>query len=294
MNIQRPIDFSLKNLYRLYDERSGGFYNSIDKNNQINRAKLLRYNARIIDLLNINDFHVLLNSTVNYLKSEPLNYKKRVDFRSKERGQVTFGDVGLFITVLKKLGGYEETIDKLLQHLKNQPMDSLKAQEPVLLLWLLTACNNESLEQYVFEEKKLECKFLFLNYVNFPTIVHAIHYLISNGNIEEAHNWYTFLFDKFLLKNGEWGLSYFPSLRWTYRKAFSVHQLGMGPFYLLELYEACGDFSILDVVRKNIEFGMNFVGENRIYRTFRNKETRSYECAYDYVGLLKAEEFGIV
>jgi hypothetical protein len=294
MDLQKPTDLSLKNLHRLYDERNGGFYNSIDKNNQINKAKLLRYNARIIDLLSVNDFHVLLNSTANYLKSEPLLYKQRVNFLLNIKGQATIGDVGLFITALRKLTGYEKTINELLYYLKDQPISLLKKQVPDQLVWLLLVYNNEYLKQYVFYERKLKNKFLIFDYFSFPTIVYAIHYLVNTDSIKEAHDWYSFLIDKFFLKNGEWALSYFPFLRWTYRKAFSVHQFGMGPLYLLELYRACGDSSILDVVRKSIEFGMKFVGNDRIYRTLKNKETRSYECAFDYVGLLQAEEFGIV
>lgn len=274
--VDRILDVSYHNLSRLYDNDYGGFFFHIDEWNRVNGDKLVRYNARIVELLADDSCSSMIYSTVSFLTCDLVNVFDDC-----------FGDVGLLITALDKLGIYEDKTKVLRKRVYEEPIGNLKRIVPDRILWLLESCSIPELEHYVLDERKLRHRYFVVDYVCVSAVLYAIHYLVMKELYEEALKWYKFLVDTFMCKSGEWLLSYFPFLNWTYRKAFSVHQLGMAPLYLLELYEATHEESILDVVSKSVRFGLKFLNGDRVYRTLWNKETRCYECAFDIKGLKK-------
>ena len=279
----RILDVSFNNLSRLYDADNGGFFFHIDKNNHVDGHKLLRYNARVIELL------------TGYYDANALRYTASyVVATFPVLNNNCFGDIGLLVTALDKIGYPNKDVPYVLRkRLVGTPVHDLKRIVVDRILWILESCNIEGLKDYVFVERKLKRKFFGVNHVCVSTVLYAIHYLTVKGFYEEAMVWYRFLVGTFFLDNGEWTLSYFPSLHWTYRKAFSVHQLGMAPLYLLELYEKVHEESILHVVQKSIEFGYSFLNDDRVCRNLGNNKTRCYECAFDIRGLMKAIEHGV-
>ena len=276
------VDVSWVNLLRMYDGRVGGFFFNIDERDRVNGGKFLRYNARVLDLLVDSGCKDLLEPTRTYLTGDS----------SWIRGACV-GDVGLLITALDKYGDVGCFRDLLVKRVHEESMRRLKRLVPDRVLWVLESQDFPELRSYVLKERMLRHSFFGLDYVCVSAVLYAIHYLVVKGFHEEAMWWYRYLVDRFYLPSGEWLLSYFPSLNWTYRKAFSVHQLGMGPLYLLELYEAVHEESILDVVKASVGFGLRFLNGDRVYRNLLNRETRCYECAFDIKGLMKAKEYGV-
>jgi len=295
IEISDIIDIAFKNLNRLYDTENGGFYYSIDKNNQINKTKLLRYNTRIINLLysNSKEEYNMLYRTSKYLVSNLHKPDGSIYYSSLKDKLANIGDVALFITALNKFTVFDNFLNVSVSWLQ-QNLNSVRHLDSSQIPWLLSVLNDKNILNYFLNERKMLNKRFYFSYIDFPTIVYTIHYFVETNLIENAHNLCLFLINKMLSKSGEWKLAYFPFLKWRYSKPFSVHQLGMAPTYLLELYGVINDEKILESVKKGIEFGKRFIGKDRIYRTFYNKETRSYECAFDYVGLTKAKEYGVI
>ena len=280
--VECVIDVSYSNLLRMYDGRVGGFFFNIDDRDRVNGRKFLRYNARVVDLFSDSIYNGLVDSTVAYLTRD-----------SSWIQSACVGDVGLLITALDKYGYDGCFRDLLVKRVHEESMRNLRRVVPDRILWILESCDFPELRRYVLKDHMLRHSFFGVDYVCVSAVLYAIHYLVVKGFYEEALWWYRYLVDKFYLDSGEWKLSYFPSLNWTYRKAFSVHQLGMGPLYLLELYEAVHEESILDVVKASVGFGLRFLNGDRVYRNLLNRETRCYECAFDIKGLMKAKEYGV-
>ena len=268
------IDVSFRNLERLRDV-DGGLFFHIDSRNRVRGAKIIRYNARIMELLpKYSNVALFLSSCLS------------------EVSGVCLGDVGLTITAMDRLG-YGVIAKRLKAHIYGTSLVDLQKVVPDRICWILESCDIPELRSYVLEKRKLKHRYFGVDYVCVSAVLYAIHYLVVTGCYEEALVWYNFLVDKFWRKNGEWLLSYFPFLDFTYRKAFSVHQLGMAPLYLLELYEKTNEESILGVVQKSVDYGLQFLNGDRVYRNLRNKETRSYECAFDIKGLRMAKKYGV-
>lgn len=290
INILNIENIAFETLTRLHDTDKGGFFYGFNSKSEINKLKLLRYNARIIDLLDINLHKELLYNTATYIIKNLQQPDGSLFFSSAKDKLASIGDVSLFVDAITKLNGVEASVI-LSRNWLDRNINHIRELESSQISWILPVIQDKSIINYLLNERKLKDKRFGLSYISFPTIIYTIHSLLKIELADYAYDLFKLLTKYMFSKQGEWKLAYFPFFKWSYSKPFSVHQLGMAPLCLLELYDIAKDEKILNAVLKGVKFGEKFIGKNRIYRTLHNKETRSYECAFDYVGLTKVKEY---
>jgi len=281
----KMVDMCETALWRLYDQDEGGFFFGYKGDDTIDRRKLLRYNARVLLLLD-GGKNAQIQDTFRFIFDKLLSSDARPPFHSiGNNGYATLGDIALFVSALKKHGLPHGHFLKLVEQAPKETMMSVPADQ---LPWVLEVSNRESIERD-FIARRFAARKYGVPFLSFPTLIYSLHYFTVSNKIELA-DWVYELLTKYLYqKNGGWALAHLHPF--TYRKLFSVHQLGMAPLYLLEYYEKSQNPTILQQVKKSIECGLQFVGPTRIYRSLSMQETRSYECAFDMAGLKKAGEY---
>ena len=266
-----------------------GYQYSIMPDGTIQKEVLARYNARVALSVDIKEINAIGISCLKNLQRKD----GRFYYASEKSKLGHCADVAIAVTALKKHGANVDNSIKYLKTMINNGEYKESIEHVEQIPWIVDAVEDRTIMKRLLQTNLIEKHWGLIPYISFPAIIYSIHSLVRLGWIAKAVGWADFLIKKMQEPEGAWRLAYFPSLGVALKRDYSVHQFGMAPLYLSELYELVKKENLIDAAVKGVTYGQKFVRRGRILRSLRPRETetRSYECAFDYAGMKKLEEY---